>query len=179
MQPAADSAAPRGRAFPSHKRTQRNAAPRHNPPRTTRTQYAPEHAAERAVVLGADLPHDGVHRPAVELLVRQHLQRDAVRRLVALDRLQRVVAVPRDALVDRQQEEVEAVAVRFVDRCVVVMVLLCVCSSCCCCLCVGCVFCVVFAPPVSAASLLAVAPVAVPVVIYTYNCTAPRTRGAR
>jgi len=36
----------------------------------------PEDSAEGAVILVADGPHNIVHRPAIELLVRQDLQRD-------------------------------------------------------------------------------------------------------
>jgi len=50
----------------------------------TRPPCAPEDPAEGAVVLGADLPDDCVHAPAVQLLVRKDLQRDACARTAAV-----------------------------------------------------------------------------------------------
>ena len=52
-----------------------------------------------------------VHGPPVELLVGEDLERELVLVAVPLDRLQAVVAVPGDALVDGQQEQVEAVVI--------------------------------------------------------------------
>ena len=48
----------------------------------------PEHSTEGAVVLGANLLHNLVHGPAVQLFIRHHLQRNLVLLLVALDCLQ-------------------------------------------------------------------------------------------
>ncbi len=54
----------------------------------------PEYAAEGAVVLATNFPHDGIHGPAIQLLVRNYLQRQAILLLIALDTFQRIVAVP-------------------------------------------------------------------------------------
>jgi hypothetical protein len=51
---------------------------RHTP--TLLPPHTPEHSAEGAVVLGADLADDGVHGPAVQLLIGQNLEGDAWRR---------------------------------------------------------------------------------------------------
>ncbi len=77
----------------------------------------PEHTAKRAVVLRADRLHNIIHGPTVEVFVREHVERNAVRLLVALDRVERVVSVARDALVDRQQTQVEAVVIPLVQQC--------------------------------------------------------------
>lgn len=50
-------------------------------------------AAEGAVVLAADLCDNGVHGPAVQLVVAEDLERKAVLHLVALDRLGSVSVV--------------------------------------------------------------------------------------
>lgn len=87
----------------------------------------------RTVVLQADLAHDLVHRPAVQVSIGHDHQRDLVLVLVALHRLhaasqhapaplagfphfQRVVAVAGDPLVDGEEEEVEAVVVTQVQQ---------------------------------------------------------------
>jgi hypothetical protein len=102
----------------------------------------------RTVVLFADCRDDPVHRPAVQVVVAQNLERELVLLLVPLDRLERgkvdfrtlsaegspswpdeaaqargrsntdlerVVSVAGDALVDRQQKEVQAVRVAVVE----------------------------------------------------------------
>lgn len=46
-----------------------------------------EYATERAVVLLPDLGDNGVHSPAIELVVRQYLQRHVVLLLIPLDSL--------------------------------------------------------------------------------------------
>lgn len=77
---------------------------------------APEDAAEGAVVLVADGVHDVVHGPAIELLVGQDPQREAVLLLIALHGLKGVVPITCDALVDGQQKQVQAVAVPLIER---------------------------------------------------------------
>ena len=47
----------------------------------------PEHSAKGAVVLLAYLVDNLVHRPAIELVVGENLEREAVFNLVLLDRL--------------------------------------------------------------------------------------------
>ena len=76
---------------------------------------ATENAAEGAVVPAADRGHDAVHRPAVEVLVREDLQRDPVLTLVPPNRLQGVVSIPGDPLVDGEQEQVQSVVVTLVQ----------------------------------------------------------------
>lgn len=48
----------------------------------------PEDPTEGAVVLGANLLHNFVHGPAIQLLIGHHLQRNLVLLLVTLDCLQ-------------------------------------------------------------------------------------------
>ena len=55
--------------------------------RTAIERLAPKDAAEGAVVLAPDLRDDGVHRPAIEHVVAEDLEREAVLHLVALHRL--------------------------------------------------------------------------------------------
>jgi hypothetical protein len=52
-----------------------------------------EDAAESAVVLAADLADDSVHRPAVELAVREDREREPILDLIALDRLQALMNI--------------------------------------------------------------------------------------
>ena len=54
---------------------------------------SPEDAAVRAVVLQADLADDLVHRPVVEVFVRDDGERQAVDLLVFLDGFEGVVSV--------------------------------------------------------------------------------------
>mmetsp|Transcript_6508 Transcript_6508/g.18718 ORF Transcript_6508/g.18718 Transcript_6508/m.18718 type:complete len:265 (+) Transcript_6508:309-1103(+) len=67
---------------------------------------SPQHTTVRAIILGADLPHDVVHRPPVQLLVGDHRERYAILDLILLHRGQRVISVATDPLVYRQQEKV-------------------------------------------------------------------------
>ena len=76
----------------------------------------PEHAAEGAVVLPADGVHDLVHGSAVELLVGEDRQRQPVLVPVPLDRLETVVPVAGDALVDGDEHQVQAVVEALVQR---------------------------------------------------------------
>ena len=64
----------------------------------------------------ADRAHNVVHGPAVELLVGKDPQREAVLLLIALHGLEGVVAIPCDALVNGQQEQVQAIAVPLIER---------------------------------------------------------------
>jgi hypothetical protein len=73
-------------------------------------RLAPEHAAERAVVLVADFADDGVHAPAVQLLVGQHRQLQLVLPGVALHSFKRVVPVSGDAFVNAEQAQTQPVA---------------------------------------------------------------------
>jgi hypothetical protein len=87
----------------------------------------------RTVVLLADLADNLVHRPAVELVVAQNLERQAVLDLILLDglysisfscssrirrrtHLERVVAVSGNAFVDRKQKQVQAIVVPLIQR---------------------------------------------------------------
>lgn len=79
-------------------------------------RLAPEHAAERAVVLPADACDDIVHRPAVQVLVPKHGEREPVLLLVPLHRLEAVVAVSGDALVNTQQKQVDPIVVALIER---------------------------------------------------------------
>lgn len=72
----------------------------------------PEHAAECAVILRPYLLHNLIHGPAIQVLVRTNGQRDSVLLLIALDSLQGVVSVTLDALVNRQEKEVQPVPAR-------------------------------------------------------------------
>jgi len=65
----------------------------------------------------ADFFHDLVHRPpVVQVSIRQDRQGDAVLGLIALDGRQGVVPVPRDALIDGQEAQVQAVGVAGVQQ---------------------------------------------------------------
>ena len=77
---------------------------------------AAKDAAEGAVVADASGADDLVHRPAVEVLVGEDLEGQGVVDAILLDRLQRVVPVAGDALVDGQQLQVEAVVVAVVQQ---------------------------------------------------------------
>lgn len=68
-----------------------------------------KHPAEGAVVLPPHLSHNFVHGPAVQFFIGEDLQGDVVLISVPLDGFQAVVAVPGDALVDGQKDELEAV----------------------------------------------------------------------
>lgn len=72
---------------------------------------ATEDAAEGAVVFEADEGDDLIHGPAVEVLVGDNLEGEPELDVVPLYGVEGVVAVPGDALVDGQEEEVEAVVV--------------------------------------------------------------------
>lgn len=76
---------------------------------------AAEHPAVRAVALLPHLRDDLVHRPAVQLVVSDDLQRHVVLHRVPLHGLQTVVPVPFDPLVDGQQDQLEAVVVALVQ----------------------------------------------------------------
>lgn len=75
-----------------------------------------KHTTESAVVLQAHLLHDGVHRPAVQLFIRHDLQRQLILLLVPLHRLQGIISVTRDALIHRQQQEVQPVLIALVQE---------------------------------------------------------------
>ena len=75
-----------------------------------------KHPAKGAVVLEADFLDDLVHRPAVELLVGEDRQRQPVLVPVPLDRLETVVPVAGDALVDGDEHQVQAVVEALVQR---------------------------------------------------------------
>lgn len=77
---------------------------------------AAEHAAVGAVPLLAHLLDDLVHGPAVQLCVPQDSQGHVVLLRVPLDRLQTIISISFDALVDRQQHEVEPIVVALVQR---------------------------------------------------------------
>lgn len=79
-------------------------------------RLTPKDAAEGAVVLDARRPDDLVHRPAVEVLVGEDLQRKCVVDAVLLYRLQRVVPVAGDALVDGEERQLQAVVVPLVEQ---------------------------------------------------------------
>lgn len=74
-----------------------------------------EDAAESAIVFQTNHSHDLVHSPSVEVLVRYHFEREPVLNLVPVNSFQRVVAVAGDALVDGEEEEMEAVIVEAVE----------------------------------------------------------------
>ena len=74
-----------------------------------------EDAAEGAVVPAADRRHDAVHSPAVEVLVGEYLERDPVLALVPPHRLQGVVSVACDPLVDGEKKQVQSVVVPLVQ----------------------------------------------------------------
>lgn len=61
------------------------------------------------VVLASDFLDNVVHAPAVEILVTDNQEGDLVLISIPLDSLQGVVSVARDALVDREKDEVEIV----------------------------------------------------------------------
>lgn len=75
-----------------------------------------EDAAVRAVPLLAHLLDHLIHGPAIQLRIPQDRQRHVVLLCVPLDRLQAVVSVPFDALVDRQQYKVKPVVIALVQR---------------------------------------------------------------
>ena len=62
-------------------------------------RLSPEDSAEGAVVLETNLGHDLVHRPAVQILVRQDLERYSILVSVPLHCLQRVVSVAGNSFV--------------------------------------------------------------------------------
>lgn len=76
---------------------------------------ATEDAAESAIVFETDNINDLVHSPSVEVLVRDDFERESVLNLVAMNGLERVVAVAGDSLVDGEEEEMEAVIVVAVE----------------------------------------------------------------
>ncbi|OSS54061.1 hypothetical protein B5807_01135 [Epicoccum nigrum] len=82
---------------------------------TTVQRLSPEHSAIRAVPLLAHLLHHLVHSPPIQLRIPQDRQRHVVLLRVPLDRLQTIVSVPFDALVDRQQHEIQPVVVALVQ----------------------------------------------------------------
>lgn len=47
-------------------------------PHAGEPHLSPQHTTVRAIILGADLPHDVVHRPPVQLLVGDHRERYAI-----------------------------------------------------------------------------------------------------
>lgn len=85
------------------------------PRRAPVQRLPPEDAAVGAVALFADLCHDLVHGPAVELVVADDGEGEGVLQSVAFDAFEAVVAVAFDAFVDGEQDEVEAVVVALVE----------------------------------------------------------------
>lgn len=77
-----------------------------------------EDAAEGAVVLQPDLLDNLVHSPAVELSIGENGERHRVLLVggVSPNRRQRVVAIAADAFVDRDELELESVAMAIVER---------------------------------------------------------------
>lgn len=70
-----------------------------------------KHTTVRAIPLLANLRHHLVHAPSVQLAVAHDTQLHPVLDRIALHRLERVVAVARDALVDREEHKFDAVVV--------------------------------------------------------------------
>lgn len=67
------------------------------------TYLSSEHAAEGAVVLLADLRHDLVHRPPIDVLIAKDRQRQPEVLLVLSHLLDGVVSVTLDSFVDAQK----------------------------------------------------------------------------
>ena len=78
-------------------------------------RLASKNAAKCAIVLTAHLFDDLVHSPPVQLFVGDHLERKVVAELIALDTLERVVTVAGDAFVNREQDQLDAIVVTFVE----------------------------------------------------------------
>jgi hypothetical protein len=88
----------------------------HAQPRGPAIQRLPsEHAAVCAVALLAHLLYDLVHSPAIQLSISQYRQVHLVLLRISLDRLQAIISVTLDALVDGQQYEVETIIISLVQ----------------------------------------------------------------
>jgi hypothetical protein len=76
----------------------------------------PEDATIRAVAFLAYLLHNLIHGPSIQLIVSEDSQVHAILLGVSFHRLQTVVTVALDALIDGKQYEVETIVISLVQR---------------------------------------------------------------
>ncbi len=76
---------------------------------------SPKDAAVRAVPLLADRLDNLVHCPSIELIISNNLEWHVVVNSIPLDGLKRIVSVAPDALVDTQENQVQAVFMSFIE----------------------------------------------------------------
>lgn len=77
--------------------------------------YIHERAKDLTVILEPDFLNNLVHAPAVQVVVADDFERQSVLLLIPFDGLERVVTVSRNALINRQQEKIQAIVVLLVQ----------------------------------------------------------------